>query len=108
QGDVLATPLQVANTTNVIANGGTVYQPHLARAEVDSDGTVVKNFSQMEIGQGRPVPVDSANLSIMRQAMESCFEGPWLMWFKVPGLRVAGKTGTGEYPGPPAPRGHPP
>jgi len=101
QGDVLATPLQVANTTNVIANGGTLYQPHLAHAELDSDGHVVKDFSRTELGQGRPVPVDAANLATMRQAMEWGFEGPWLKWFKVPGLRVAGKTGTAEFQGPP-------
>jgi penicillin-binding protein 2 len=98
QGDVLSTPLQVANTTNVIANGGTLYQPHLARAELDSDGNVVKEFSQPV--QGRPVPVDPANLAIMREAMEWGFEGPWLKWFKIPGLRLAGKTGTAEFEGP--------
>jgi penicillin-binding protein 2 len=96
QGDVLSTPLQVANTTNVIANGGTLYQPHLARAELDSDGNVVKEFPV----QGRPVPVDPANLAIMREAMEWGFEGPWLKWFKIPGLRLAGKTGTAEFEGP--------
>ena len=84
QGDVLATPLQVANTTNVIANGGTLYQPHLARAELDSDGNVVKDLSQNQLLQGRPVPVDPSNLMIMRQAMEWGFEGPWLKWFKIP------------------------
>jgi penicillin-binding protein 2 len=97
QGDVLATPLQVANTTNVIANGGTLYQPHLARAELDSDGNTVREFPP----QGRPVPVDPANLATMRQAMEWGFEGPWLKWFKIPGLRVGAKTGTAEYQGPP-------
>ena len=106
QGDVLATPLQVANTTNVIANGGTLYQPHLARAELDSDGNVVKDFSQNQLLQGRPVPVDPGNLAIMRQAMEWGFEGPWLKWFKIPGLRVAGKTGTAEYQGPPDSHGN--
>ncbi|MDQ6674535.1 MAG: penicillin-binding transpeptidase domain-containing protein, partial [Chloroflexota bacterium] len=100
QGDVLATPLQVANTTNVIANGGTLYQPHLAHAELDSDGNVVKDLSRTEIGQARPVPVDAANLATMRQAMEWGFEGPWLKWFKIPGLRVAAKTGTAQYAGP--------
>ena len=30
QGDVLVTPLQLANTYGTIANGGTVYQPHVA------------------------------------------------------------------------------
>lgn len=98
QGDVLATPLQVANTTNVIANGGTFYQPHLARQEVDSAGNVVKDFSATP--PSRPVPVDANNLAVMRQAMEWSFEGPWLKWFKIPNLRVGGKTGTAEYPGP--------
>jgi penicillin-binding protein 2 len=98
QGDVLATPLQVANTTNVIANGGTFYQPHLARAELNAEGGVIKDFSSA--APSRQVPVDPATLATMRQAMEWGFEGPWLKWFKIPGLRVAGKTGTAEYQGP--------
>jgi penicillin-binding protein 2 len=99
QGDVLATPLQVANTTNVIANGGTLYQPHLAKSELDSEGNVIKEL--FPALQGRPVPVDPANLAIMRQAMEWDFEGPWLKWFKMPGLRLAGKTGTAQFAGSP-------
>ncbi|MBV8720396.1 MAG: penicillin-binding protein 2 [Chloroflexi bacterium] len=99
QGDVLATPLQVANTTNAIANGGTVYQPHLARQELDAEGNVVRDFSADP--PSRTVPVDPTNLATMRAAMEWSFEGPWLKWFKIPGLRVAGKTGTAEYQGPP-------
>jgi penicillin-binding protein 2 len=96
QGDVLATPLQVANVTNAIANGGTLYPPHFGRAELNADGRVVKEFAP----QGRQVPVDGANLATMREAMEWGFEGPWLKWFKIPGLRLAGKTGTAEFEGP--------
>jgi penicillin-binding protein 2 len=96
QGDVLGTPLQVANATNAIANGGTLFQPHLARAVVDSDGKVVREFQP----QGKPVPVDPNTLATMREAMEWGFEGPWLKWFKIPGLRLAGKTGTAEFEGP--------
>ncbi len=98
QGDVLATPLQVATTTNVIASSGMLYQPHLAKAELDPQGNLVKDFSNDP--KGRPVPVDPANLTTMRQAMEWGFEGPWLKWFKIPGLRVGGKTGTAQYAGP--------
>lgn len=98
QGDVLATPLQVANATNAIANGGTLYQPHLARAELNPDGQVVKDFSANPAG--KPVPVDPATLQTMRDAMEWGFEGPWLKWFKIPGMRLAGKTGTAEFEGP--------
>src|SRR5213082_1637260 len=60
QGDVLATPLQVADTTNAIANGGMLYQPHLAKSELDSEGNVLKEL--FPTPQGRPVPVDQANL----------------------------------------------
>jgi penicillin-binding protein 2 len=98
QGDVLATPLQVANVTNAIANGGTLYQPHLARAELDAHSNVVKDFSSDP--PSRTVPVDPSNLAVMRQAMEWGFEGPWLKWFKIPELRVGGKTGTAQYAGP--------
>jgi penicillin-binding protein 2 len=96
QGDVLTTPLQVANVTNAIANGGTLFQPHLARMELNADGRVVKEFQP----QWRPVPVDPNNLAIMREAMEWGFEGPWLKWFKIPEVRLAGKTGTAEFEGP--------
>ncbi len=35
QGDVLATPLQIANAYAVIANGGTLYAPNLGQAILD-------------------------------------------------------------------------
>jgi len=88
--------LQVANVTSAIANGGVLYQPHLARAELDADGKVVRTI----IPQAREVPVDGNNLALMRQAMEWAFEGPWLKWFKIPGVRMAGKTGTAQFQGP--------
>jgi penicillin-binding protein 2 len=98
QGDVLATPLQVANTTNAIANNGVQFQPHLARALLDADGKVLKDYTANT--PRRDVPVDPSNLQVMREAMEWGFEGPWLKWFKIPGLRLAGKTGTAEFEGP--------
>src|SRR5258708_15004056 len=57
QGDVLATPLQVANTTNVIANDGMLYQPHPARAEFDAAAKVLTDFSADP--PTRPGPAES-------------------------------------------------
>jgi penicillin-binding protein 2 len=102
QGDVLSTPLQVANATSAIANGGTLYQPHLAKAELDADGKVVREIAP----QSRQLPVDGSHLALMREAMAWAFEGPWLKWFKIPGVRLAGKTGTAEYQGPPDDKGN--
>lgn len=96
QGFVLTTPLQIANVTNTIANGGTIYQPHLLKEELNAQGQVVKTFTPT----ARPAPVSPENLGIMRRAMNFAFQGPWLKWFQIPGLQLAGKTGTAEYQGP--------
>jgi penicillin-binding protein 2 len=97
QGFVQATPLQVANATNTIANGGTLYRPHLLRAVIDADGRVT-NLVQPEAISA--VQVDPGNLQIVTDAMEAGFStGALLPPFRVPGLRVAAKTGTGEFAG---------
>ena len=97
QGFVQATPLQVANATNAFANGGTLYQPHLLRAVVDADGQVSQMIEPRVI---RTVDVEPRHLETMREAMESGFSsGALLPPYRIPGLRVAGKTGTGEFAG---------
>ena len=97
QGAVVSTPLQVANVTNAIASGGTLYQPHLMTAELDPDGNVVRVFQPTV----RQVGVNGTNLALMREAMQWAWEeGPWLKWFRIPGFKVAGKTGTAEFEGP--------
>jgi penicillin-binding protein 2 len=97
QGYVQATPLQVANATNTIANGGTVYRPHLLKAVVDANGQVSRTVQPESI---RQVDVDPSKLQLIREAMEAGFStGALLPPFRVPGLRVAAKTGTGEFAG---------
>lgn len=96
QGDVLVTPLQVANATNAIANGGTLFQPQLAKFELNPDGDVVRVFEP----EARKVDVEPQHLALMREAMEFAFDGPHLRAFKIEGLRAGGKTGTAEFYGP--------
>jgi penicillin-binding protein 2 len=97
QGYVQATPLQVANVTNTIANGGTLYRPHLVRAIVDANGQITQVVNPEVV---RNVDVDDRHLQLLREAMEAGFTtGTLLPPFRVPGLRVAGKTGTGEFAG---------
>ena len=38
QGYVTATPLQMAVAAATIANGGTVYRPHMVRQVIDAEG----------------------------------------------------------------------
>ena len=104
QGDVLATPLQVANTTNVIANGGTMYQPHLAREELDSDGNVVKDFSDPpESDRARSIPPTWRSCA-RRWSGASRDRGS--SGSRSLACASAGKTGTAEYQGPPDEHGN--
>ncbi|MGD8462820.1 MAG: penicillin-binding protein 2 [Anaerolineae bacterium] len=96
QGFVLATPLQVLNAVAAIANGGTLYRPQLVSEIVDSEGNVVQAFAPDVI---REIPVSDANLDVVRQGMRAVVAGAgataWAL--NVPGVAVAGKTGTAEF-----------
>ena len=96
QGYVLATPLQMLNAAAAVANGGTLYRPQLVHEITDGEGRVVRAFVPDVI---RRLPVSAENLSIVRQGMRAAVAGPgataWAI--NVPGVAVAGKTGTAEF-----------
>jgi penicillin-binding protein 2 len=96
QGFVLATPLQVLNTTATIANGGTLYRPQIVRQVVDADGNVVQAFAPDVI---RNVPVSPENIDLVRQGMRAAVagSGATARGISVPGVAIAGKTGTAEF-----------
>ena len=44
QGDTAVTPLQLAQAYAALANGGTLYQPQVAKAIMSPSGKVVKEL----------------------------------------------------------------
>ncbi len=95
QGFFLATPLQLLNATAAVANGGTLYRPQLVRQVVDADGKVVKDFAPEVI---RQVPVDPANLALVREGMRGAVTHGTARFAHLPTeVAIAGKTGTAEY-----------
>jgi penicillin-binding protein 2 len=96
QGFVLATPLQVLNATAAVANGGTLYRPQIVRQVVDADGNVVQAFAPDVI---RNVAVSAENLDLVRQGMRAAVAGAGATAraINVPGVAIAGKTGTAEF-----------
>lgn len=93
QGDVLATPLQVANFTAVIANGGALYKPRLAHHFVLPAGR--PRLIPPEIINPQVVPPRVAK--IIRAGMRAAVTRGSARSLSVLPVELAGKTGTAEY-----------
>ncbi len=96
QGSVLVTPLQVVNATAAIANGGILYTPQIVYQIVDADGNLVQDF-QPQVR--KKIPVSEENMDIVRRGMYLAVYGPrgTARTAALPGITVAGKTGTAEF-----------
>jgi penicillin-binding protein 2 len=96
QGYVLATPLQMANATAAIANRGTLFAPQLVETITDDRGEVVRRFQPVVL---RKIPVAQEYLDLVREGMYAAVNWPQgtANKVKVPGVTVAGKTGTAEF-----------
>lgn len=97
QGDVKANPLQMAVALAAVANGGTVYQPHVVKRITDSHGATVQDISP-KVVQSNFISPD--NLNLVRNALKDVVNAPYgtaccKIKQEVP-VVVAGKTGTAE------------
>jgi penicillin-binding protein 2 len=97
QGFVLATPLQILNATAAIANGGTLYRPHLVNEILDADGNLVEVIEPEVIGQ---LEVEPQFIQLVQQGLRAVVDwetGTAHDNFDVPGVVASGKTGTAEF-----------
>lgn len=93
QGDVLVTPLQVAVATAAIANGGTVWQPHLVYKYINPDGSE-KKINLLVV---KSEAAKKESISIVSRAMrETVLTGSARSLLAIP-VSSAGKTGTAEW-----------
>lgn len=90
QGELLATPLQLANIEATIANRGFYYKPHLIKAIGDKQ--VIKH----EYTLRNYVGVDSQYFKPVIDGMESVVEYDTARASKIPGIIMCGKTGTAQ------------
>lgn len=95
QGDVLVTPLQMANLVSAVANGGTLYRPRLVRRIASPLGEVLE-FPAQAAGQ---LPLSAVNLDVEQRAMEGVVAyGTASRAFLGATIPMAGKSGTAEAP----------
>jgi len=86
------TPLQMAMVTSTIANGGVVPKPYVVQKIVAHDGSTVRKTKPSNLGRAIK-PETAATLTRMMVAVT---EGGTANSAAIPGIHVAGKTGTAE------------
>ncbi len=97
QGDLLVTPIQIAVAYSALANGGTLFQPHLVKKLGDSKSKVV-HLIKAEVKSKISVSPSILN-KIKRDLKRVVTEGTAKDAFLGFSLPVAGKTGTAEVKG---------
>ncbi|MCD4811550.1 penicillin-binding protein 2 [bacterium] len=95
QGITLVTPIQMVNWMAAIANGGTLYRPHIAQKSIDEDGNITEIVYE-------PLGTDI----VSKEALDVVKEGMWSTvhsnmgssgTLRSLGQEVAIKTGTAEF-----------
>lgn len=89
QGEILATPLQIANLAALIANRGYYYTPHLVKE--------ISGLPSDSIGfQKHQTKVDAHYFDLIDKGMRSAVTGGTCRKANIPDIAVCGKTGTAE------------
>ncbi len=95
QGDLLVTPLQMADMMAMIVNDGVVYRPHVLKEIRDpSTGAVVQSVLPKEILRSR---ISKDTFAVVRDDLRGVItEGTAKFPVNTKAVQVAGKTGTAE------------
>jgi peptidoglycan glycosyltransferase len=92
QERMLVTPLQMALVAAGVANGGTIMVPHLIK-EVRTPGGSLVTKVKPQVWRHATSPQTAATLN---QFMQAVVTGGTGTSAQIPGIKVAGKTGTAE------------
>jgi penicillin-binding protein A len=92
QDKLAVTPMQMAMVVSAVANRGRLMAPHLADRIVDPDGRVVKRIGP----QVASTPISAQTADEVNQMMRTVVESGTGTAVQLPGIQVAGKTGTAE------------
>ncbi|WP_196892316.1 penicillin-binding protein 2 [Aureivirga marina] len=90
QGEILTTPIQLANLTAIVANRGYYYTPHILK-KINNRAIENPNFVEKKY-----TTVDAVHFDPVIQGMLETFETGTARASKIQGIEICGKTGTVE------------
>jgi penicillin-binding protein 2 len=93
QGEILLTPLQMANSMCIVANKGYYYIPHFVKA-VDGDST--HQVLQKYLEKHKTGNIDDYAYEAVMEGMEAVVDRGTAKNAKIPGIRICAKTGTAQ------------
>lgn len=91
QGEILATPLQIANLAAIVANRGYYYKPHLV-AQIEGDQLDTLYTKKRDTG------IAPSIFNYLDEGMAAAVTGGTCRKAYLPDITVCGKTGTAENP----------
>ena len=90
QGEVLTTPIQLANFTAAIANRGYFYTPHIVK-KINNE-----RIDNQKYTVPKQTSIDKKNFGPVIEAMHEVFKTGTGKWSRIKGIEICGKTGTAE------------
>ncbi len=93
QGDVLVTPMQMADFMAALANNGTVYRPRLVKQIEDRNGNVIKSFPVETL---RTVTFDPKWMPTLKAGMINVVDEGTAKVVHRDDMKIAAKTGTAQ------------
>lgn len=90
QGEVLTTPIQLANFTAAIANRGFFYTPHVVK-KIDN-----QSINDPKYTEAKKTTIDKSHFKPVIEAMHEVFKSGTGKWSQIKGIEICGKTGTAE------------
>ena len=91
QGEILATPLQIANLSATIANRGYFHRPHIVKAIQDT--VMPEGYNE----EHHPT-IEKRHYDAVAEGMRMAVTGGTCRRAAIPGIEVCGKTGTAQNP----------
>jgi penicillin-binding protein 2 len=94
QGELLLTPIQMANITAIIANRGFYYTPHIIKS-ISEQEAIDSNFTKKKF-----CTIESKHFTPIIKGMKEVVEGGNGTGknAQIPGIEICGKTGTAQNP----------